>query len=246
MNFISSLPYAVINEIAITRGGSLFMIIGIVFLIAYVSYKQIYFLLLAVFMSVCLLIYSSIYQLKLYRMDSFEVYNFKNSTVCSDLNKSVRTSYIFNHTELSDPYLQDYLKSLNRIPAKLRLHTIIDIHNENINGSNLLYTIADGLWGISTCNQHILIIGNCTNRALDNTMESYNWDILLLTRGFPMHFSFTDKADSQIIGDGSLRQFEVEFLKDKISNSFIISSEGAFVLKTEVYINRLIRSATRN
>lgn len=229
IGLISSLPGAVISDIGLHPTvvfGLLVNIIAMVILLLYRRFIFLLLLLLSIMLTCCLSIAIWINQAD---QGSFEVYNFRQATVFSEISGGVRNTYFLSDDQSIDSFTEDYIVSLGRNPVSLRKHNVMNLHLNDSATNESIFVIGDGLWSIKSGNNNILLAGSCSRADLQRILEAHKWNMIIFRQGFPfinnkIHLPY----DSSIIGDGTLRNFEIKYLKKLFPDSFIVKQEGAF------------------
>ena len=66
---------------------------------------------------------------------------------------------------------------------------------------------------------------------LRGILEEHKWNMVIFRQGFPfLDNNIQLPYESSIIGDGTLRHFEIEKLKKLFPDAYIVKQEGAYVV----------------
>ncbi|MEX0980513.1 MAG: ComEC/Rec2 family competence protein [Bacteroidales bacterium] len=230
INLISSLPFTVISDITIHPLVAFSILVDIVAMVVLLIYRRFIFLLilLASIMLTCWL--SVIINKEQAERSTLEVYNFSRVTVLSEISGGVRNTYVISGDQPIDPYTGDYIYSLGRNPVFLREHNIMNLQKDDSATAEDVYLIGEGLWAIRAGEQDVLLAGRCSKRELQGILEEHKWNMVIFCQGFPhidknIHLPYV----SSIIGDGTLRDYEIKNLKKLFPDSYIVKYDGAYV-----------------
>jgi len=238
IRFISSLPHAVIRDIPLhplVAVGFMTIVISSVGLLIY--RRTVYLLLLGV--SVALSAgFSAAVNRAMHGQTFLDICNFNRASVISHYSRSVRSTFVLQEENSMDPYVKDFIGSLNRLPGKVFHHTVTDLGMVEDLPGNQCYRIADGLWGITAEGLDILVVGGCSGPEFSAVVRSSVWDVILFRTGFPWISATTElPAGTLLVGDGTLKLYEVRSLQKCFDNVHIVREKGAIRLSPEQYRN---------
>lgn len=227
---ISALPFSVISEIAISPTSALLIFLIEISLIALFYYRRFHYLICSLLLLLLIMIYSSYDKNRMSDNKVVQVYNFNHTTVLSYLNRGERASYVLNHSENPEPYLDEFLSSLKRIPGRIPVNRIIDLNSANLHPQHGVVKLSPGIWALKMSNINLLMAGKCKPEELELALSMHEWSFVLIMHGFPLNSNLKDKVDedTQLIGDGSLNSYEVAALKKMDARAYIIESSGPF------------------
>ncbi len=241
INLISSLPGAVISDIGLHPTVAFSLLVTIIAMVSLLIYRRFIFLLVLLFFLVLTSCLSIVLWIGQADQTTFEVYNFRQTTVFSEISEGIRNTYFFSGDQSIDSFAEEYIVSLGRNPVSLREHNVINLHvDDPATTVESVFVLGDGLWSIRAGKMDILLAGSCSKGDLQRILEAHKWEMVIFRQGFP----FIDNnihlpSESSIIGDGTLRNFEIENLKKLFPDSYIIKQEGAYVVPVHnVAVNR--------
>lgn len=242
---ISSLPWAVIPDIflhPIVAGSLMAAVVSLVGLMIYQRFIILMSLLFAITLTGSISAYLSF---NTSEKQSFEVFNFNSATIISGLYGAERNTFIFSNDSSVDAYTEDFIQSLKRIPGPIREHKVLikgvfnkdglnkDVANQDgpdQNSPEGMAKIGEALWSLSLCDLDVLVVGRCSKTDLCRSFEGHNWDVAIFRTGYPRFREEQSRLPKEtiVVGDGTLRDFEVEFLKQSFPGAYMVKDRGAF------------------
>ncbi len=238
---ISSLPFASIRKIPLHPivASGLMASIGLCY--GFFVYRRFCFLTWFIMVLALTVGSSSFLSHRFGSTISFELFNFNDATVISERSGLVRTTYIIGQNLQDDPFLNDYLHSLGRYPFAMKQHHMVHLTAEDMVYPKHLFPLSDHLWACSLAHLDILLVGRCQSDELRFILESQRWDQVILRTGFPRiteeHLRILQGV--QVIGDGTLRAYELSYLKGAMPGATIVQQTGALQL---IVNNRLCQN----
>jgi hypothetical protein len=229
---ISSLPNAVIDGIPMKGLSSVLLLITLSLFVIFLKYRDVKILLISLSFTSLTILISSYYSHRSYIEESIEIYNFNFTTIISSKNKSQRTTFYISENDSLDSYEEDFLSSLDRLPVKLRKHTLVDLKKTGLDYQNAVFKKLNTYWAIHTQNQDILIIGKCSSLSLERILSGQEWDIIIFRTGFPIYTGIEELkvGKGNLIGDGTLKTYETEVLSEKLPSLYSVKQNGYFRL----------------
>ena len=229
VSFISSMPLAVVEEIPLDSRIAAGLMLCLLSFTGLLIYRRSVYLLLLGF-ALLLTVGGSVLLTRQIRAHAYvEIFNFSNATVISRLEGSVRHTFVWHEHPPDDPYLASFLGSLKRIPGPLKVHSLHEPMSGNTCRESEYLAIARGLWGLEAGGCNILVAGNTGHRAFEKALESGNWDVILFCTGFPRYRQgLPDTGDAKLVGDGTLRYYELQYLQTQAERVYAVSESGAF------------------
>ena len=242
---ISSLPGAVIPDIFLHPVVAGSLMAAVVLLVGLLIYQRFIILMSLLFTITLTGSISAYVSFNTSEKQSFEVFNFNNATIISGLYGAERDTYVFSNDSTIDAYAEDFIHSLKRIPGPVREHNIVingvsiqdglnpDVSNQEGTDQNSpegMAKIGEALWSFSICDLDVLVIGRCSRTDLSRSFEKHNWDVAVFRTGYPR---FSDEqprlpTETITVGDGTLRDFEVESLKQSFPGTYMVKDRGPF------------------
>ena len=227
---ISSLPFAAIREIPLHPFVAAGMMASIGLFYGFLIYRRISFLVCLISVLALTMGTSSFLGYRFGSTISFELFNFSRATVMSERTGLVRTTYIIGQDPQTDPFLTDYIQSLGRHPFALKLHHIAHLTAEDTLHPENLFRLKEDLWAFSLADLDILLAGRCQSDDLLFMLECRRWDLVIFRTGFPRmtgeHLRLLHGV--KVIGDGTLREYEVASLKSAVPEATFVHQTGAF------------------
>jgi competence protein ComEC len=237
---ISSLPFAAIREISLHPSVAAGMMISIVLTYGFLIYRRICYLICLMSVLALTMVTSSCLSHRFGSTISFELYNFNHATVMSERTGLIRNTYIIGQDSQTDHFLTDYIQSLGRYPIALKQHHIVHLTVEDSVHHETLFRLSENLWAFSLARQDILLVGRCHSDELRFILESRRWDLVIFRTGFPRitqeHFRHLQGV--KVIGDGTLREYEIASLVSALNEATTVKQTGAF----EMMVNETFRS----
>jgi competence protein ComEC len=242
---ISSLPGAVISDIFLHPFVAGSLMTAIISLVGLLIYHRFFILMTFLLMLTITGSISSYISYSTSEKQSFEVYNFNRATIISGLHGAERDTYIFSNDSTIDAYTGDFIRSLNRIPGPIREHKVFINGVSNHDGLNMgvsnpdgpvqnsperLAKIGEALWSFKVCGLDVLVTGRCNRHDLMRLFEEHTWDVAVFRTGSPR---FREEQpllpeETIVVGDGTLRDFEVEFLRQSFPAAYLVTENGPF------------------
>jgi competence protein ComEC len=237
---ISSLPGAVIPDIFLHPIVAGSLMAAILSLLGLLIYQRFIILMAFLFMLTITGSISAYVSYSTSGIQSFEVYNFNRATIISSLQGAKRDTYIFCNDSTIDLYTVDFIQSLKRIPGPIREHKVSINVFSNTDVSNLdvprqespegMIKIGEALWSFRACDLDVLLIGRCNRHDLERSIEMHTWDVVVFRTGSPR---FTEEQplfpkETIVVGDGTLRDFEVKLLKQSFPGAYLVTESGPF------------------
>lgn len=227
---ISELPGAVIPDIflhPIVAGSLMAAVVSLVGLMIYRRFIILIFFLFSLIFTSSISAYVSF---STSGKQSFEVYNFNRATIISGLYGAERDTYIFSNDSTIDAYTADFIRSLKRIPGPVRRHRLLitDVSGQDVPAR--IAVIGEALWSFRVCDLDVLVIGRCNRHDLERSFEAHNWDVAVFRTG-SLRFRAEQHRllnETIVVGDGTLRDFEIEFLKQSAPGAYLVTEKGPF------------------
>jgi competence protein ComEC len=237
---VSDLPGAVISDIFLHPIISGCLMAALVFMVGLLIYRRFVILLSFLFTLTLTVSISTYIYFSTAGKQSFDVFNFNSATIISGLYGAERATFIFSNDSILDAYTGDFIRSLSRIPGPIREHKVLisgasKNHFSNMDGPDQdcpegMVKIGESLWSISVCGLDVLLIGRCNEDDLRRSVKEHNWDVAVFRTGSPRirkeQLRFPE--ETILVGDGTLRDFEVEFLNQSFTGVYMIREMGPF------------------
>jgi len=158
----------------------------------------------------------------------------------SERSGLVRKTYVIGQDSQSDHFLIDYIRSLGRYPIALKQHHIVHLATGDPVHPEKVFQLSDDLWALRLAHLDILLVGRCHTDNLRFILEGRSWDLVIFRTGFPRitdeHFLHLQGA--KVIGDGTLRAYEIAFLESALPEAKAVQQTGPF----ELMVNETFRS----
>ncbi|MCF8345612.1 MAG: ComEC family competence protein [Bacteroidales bacterium] len=228
---ISSLPYAVIRDVPLHPLVALGLMASIISFVGLLIYKRVaYLLILGIFIAVTTGI-SAVVARSMHGQTFLDICNFNNASVITYYSGSARTTYVLQEEYAKDPYVADFISSLNRMPGKVFHHTVSELGMDENASNDHYFVVADGLWGISAGGIDILLAGECSETNFSAVVCANKWEVIVFRSGFPWLSSIPALPTGIVlVGDGTLKKYEVRSLEKCFSDVHILREEGALKL----------------
>ena len=178
----------------------------------------------------------SVWQISSFRdTRALEIFNFQSATLLSCFEKGNRSTFYLCTDSIPDPYLLEYVGSLKRQPYRSDRHTVKRIFPEDSLTGVRCHRLQQGLWSVYLNDTKVLIAGACEHASLYTVLDLYPWDVVLFKRGISWLEDNSGKLQpgTIVVGDGTLRNFEVKRIRELFPRAWITSKEGAWQRSTE-------------
>ncbi len=232
---ISSLPFAALRDISLHPFVAVGLMISTATFFGYMVYKRVSFLVCLISVLALTFAIAATLNHKYRSSRSLELLNFQHTTVISERNGLIRSTYIIGDDIEIDPYFADYLRSLGRYPIVLKQHHVNSLKEKSTLLRGEVYMLSENLWALRSGPLEMLIAGGCRGDDLHFMLEKRSWDIILFRTGLPRmtedHLRLLEGV--RVIGDGTLREYEVASLKDNIPEATVVQQTGPILLLSD-------------
>ncbi len=229
---ISSLPGAVITGVW-TDTAAMMMLMGLLISgCIFLYYNKVFFLFLSGLMLSGILVLPAYRVAKVEGEDTLTIFNQKGATMISHLRGAERKTYLLPVIDGVDSYLYAYVQSLSGIPPGVKSHEIVLLHPNGLSAGHSHVMLTEGIWAIRSRPWSVLIAGDCDSNILQIAVDAYHWDALILKRGTPLYGIGDDLGHfpGWLLGDGTLREYEMKLLSQEVPSVRLTAREGALVI----------------
>ncbi len=229
VGFISRLPFSTLESSLLPPLAILLLGMAVFFIVLFVNYRRILFLTLSVaFFSVfwfCI----SVRSINTSKQNNLSLYNTSSVTILSGIKGSERLTFVLPPNADISPYDSAFLSGLDRIPPGIRQHRIGSLSDSVHHEGEESCMIDEGLYGITLNEFHILYTGKCRAGSFEAAMCNYGWDMVIFSRGYPFQVLSMLQKDSSVlvIGDGLLRNYESNELKQELADRVLFTRDGS-------------------
>ena len=231
---IASLPGAVVRDVLPDPAAMALLLGLLISACLFVYYRSAYFL------AFSLLLLSAAISLPVLRVrelageSSITIFNMKDATMISHLHGTRRETCLLQSDSIPDPYLLEYIHSLSGSPPGVRSHQVVRLHENEPRGASSHMKISEGMWGIRSGSWNMLIVGDCEREMIHQAVHSYSWQVVLFRKGAPLYDvgDYMTAFDGQVVGDGTLREYEKKLLSQEVPAIRFTGNEGALVLNS--------------
>ncbi len=239
IRYISSLPYAVIRDVPLHPLVAFGVMAIIISFVGLLIYKRVAYLLILAFLIAVTTGLSSAVARSMHEKEFLDICNFSSASVITYYSGSARTTYVLQEESAKDPYVGDFISSLNRIPGKVFHHTVSYLGMDENASDHCSFRIADGLWGISAGGIGILLAGDCSETDFSAVVGAERWEVIVFRSGFPWLSSVPELPTGAIlVGDGTLKRHEVRSLEKHFDNIHIMRKKGAVKIELTTVLLR--------
>ncbi len=230
---ISSLPGAVITGVW-TDPAAMVMWTGLLVSgCIFIYYNKVIYLLLVGLMLSAILVLPIYREAKVDGEYALTIFNQKDATMISYLRGVQRKTYLLPATDGIDGYLNAYVQSLSGIPPGIKSHEIVLLHpNGGSPAGSAQWLLTEGLWAIHSGPWNILIAGDCGSNIFQMAVDASHWDAIILRRGTPLYGmgDVLGRFQGCLLGDGTLREYEMKILSQEVPSVRLTAREGALVI----------------
>lgn len=229
---IASLPGAVVRDVVPDPAAMLLLLGLLISACIFLYYRSTHFL---AFTLLLLSISIALPVLRVRQLDgnsSITIFNMNDATMISHLHDTYRETCLLPADSIPDPYLLEYVQSLSGSPPGVRSHRIVGLHESEPHAASSQFRITEGLWGIRLGSWNILIVGDCEREMVQEAVHSFNWQVVVFRRGTPLYGMGNSMAtfNGRVVGDGTLRQYEMKLLSQQVPAIWLTGKEGILVI----------------
>lgn len=232
---IASLPGAVIPDIY-PDPAAILLLLGIaVSVCIFVYYKKVHFIAFSILLLSAILFLPVLRNRQLTGNSSITIFNMNGATLISRLDGGIRETCLMPSDTTPDPYLLDFVQSLSGSPPGVRSHRIYRLAEDVAPAPSLKYRIAEEVWAIRMGNWNVLIAGECDRKILQHVIRSFEWQLIIFRGGVPLYGwrETLEQYAGRLVGDGTLRKYEMNVLIEEIPALWLTGNRGALVIQQE-------------
>ena len=232
IELISGLPHAVIENITVSPLLAFMFYLCIFFFVLFMRYRRFWPLVMTLSVILLTTFLSALEEYNLKQKNLLDIYNIKGQSVISFMRYPNRITYRYNPGKDTVAFTENYINSLSAYPAHIKYHDCVYVDQDSMNLRSDFCELTDGVYSIFIDSLKMLVAGACTDYEMEFIIERQEFDLVLLTHGFPRTDSIRKFTDTGLlIGDGSLSFWEIEWLEEHAPNVFLTRNNGAFSME---------------
>ncbi|MDF1570232.1 MAG: ComEC/Rec2 family competence protein [Bacteroidales bacterium] len=229
---IASLPGSVVSNVVPDPAGMSLLLGLLMSACMFMYYRSVYFLAFAFLLLSAAIALPVLRVSQLDENASITIFNMNDATMISHVQNAYRETCLWPADSFPDPYLLDYVQSLSGSPPGVRSHRVVRLDENEPRVESSCFRITEGLWGIRSGSWNILIVGDCEREMVQQAIHSYYWQVVLFRKGTPLYGlgDFMATFGGRVVGDGTLRQYEMKLLSQQVPAIWLTGKEGVLVL----------------